>query len=129
MKTVSVKKLLLFCVAVLLVGGAAVRGQSALDGFDLQANNQVYVVAVQSDGKILVTGEIYDPTFLDPFGSHEDHYYFAMVRLNSDGSVDSTFGNSGMMKIEQAGVGDAVVLGSGFPAGKVTDFWFELSGG
>src|SRR5436190_1803378 len=42
--------LLLFSVAVLLAGGAAaVRGQSALDGFDPNANGSINVVVVQPD--------------------------------------------------------------------------------
>ena len=50
--------LLLFSVAVLLAGGAAaVRGQSALDGFDPNANGAVCVVVVQPDGKILLGGD------------------------------------------------------------------------
>ncbi len=49
--------LFLFSVAVLLPGGTpAVRGQSALDGFDPNANDAVRVVVVQSDGKILIGG-------------------------------------------------------------------------
>ena len=43
--------LLLFSVAVLLAGGAAaVRGQSALDGFDPNANGAIRAVVVQPDG-------------------------------------------------------------------------------
>jgi hypothetical protein len=49
---------LLFSVAALLIGGAAaVRGQSALDGFDPNANGAIYAVVVQRDGKILAGGE------------------------------------------------------------------------
>src|SRR2546426_4786281 len=49
--------LLLFSVAVLLAGGvAAVRGQSALDGFYPNPNNLVFAVVVQADGKILLGG-------------------------------------------------------------------------
>jgi hypothetical protein len=45
-------------VAVLLTGGAsAVRGQSALDGFDPNAFGVVRVVIVQPDGKILIGGD------------------------------------------------------------------------
>jgi uncharacterized delta-60 repeat protein/uncharacterized repeat protein (TIGR01451 family) len=43
-------------------------------------------VAIQADGKIVVAGQNYDP------------YYdqnFALVRYNSDGSLDYSFGNSG----------------------------------
>ena len=58
--------LLLFSVAVLLASGAAVvRGQSALDGFDPNANGTVRVVVVQPDGKILLGGDF---TSLSPNG-------------------------------------------------------------
>ena len=42
-------------------------------------------VAIQSDGKILVSGYCFS-------GSNND---FALVRYNTDGSLDSTFGNGG----------------------------------
>jgi hypothetical protein len=49
--------LFLFSVAVLLAGGAAaVRGQSALDGFDPNASGEVLATGVQPDGKILIGG-------------------------------------------------------------------------
>ena len=49
--------LLLFSVAVLLAGGAAaVHGQSVLDGFDLNANLQPRVVAVQPDSETRSAG-------------------------------------------------------------------------
>src|SRR6266704_1569729 len=58
--------LLLFSIAVLLASGtAAVRGQSALDGFDPNANGLVTVVVVQPDGKILLGGNF---TTLTPNG-------------------------------------------------------------
>ena len=55
LKTASLKKLfLLFSVAVLLAGGAAaVRGQSALDGFDPNANGAVRVVVVNRTARFL----------------------------------------------------------------------------
>ncbi len=50
----------------LLAGGAvAVHGQSALDGFDPNANGPIRVVVVQPDGKILIGGEF---TSLAPNG-------------------------------------------------------------
>src|SRR5437667_206304 len=53
-------------VALALAGSAAaVHGQSALDGFDPNANGQVDVVVVQPDGKILIGGEF---TTLSPNG-------------------------------------------------------------
>ena len=49
------------------------------EGFDL---------ALQADGKILVTGKSNNPSFGD-FGD-----FFALVRLNADGTLDPTFGNA-----------------------------------
>src|SRR2546428_8764246 len=44
-------------VGLALAGGAAgLRGQSALDGFDPNANGVVRVVVIQPDGKILIGG-------------------------------------------------------------------------
>ena len=80
--------LLLFSVAVLLAGGAAaVRGQSALDGFDPNANGMVRVVVVQPDGKILLGGDF---TTLSPNGGApvtRNH----IARLNPDGTLDTAF--------------------------------------
>jgi uncharacterized delta-60 repeat protein len=80
--------LLLFSVAILLAGGArAVRGQSALDGFDPNANGSILAVAVQADGKILIGGDF---TTLSPNGGapvFRDH----IARLNVDGTLDTTF--------------------------------------
>lgn len=49
------------------------------------SNDEAYAVALQSDGKILVAGGSYN-------GSNFD---FALVRYNSDGSLDNTFNSSG----------------------------------
>jgi Domain of unknown function (DUF5122) beta-propeller len=58
--------LLLFSVAALLAGGVAtVRGQSALDGFDPNANGTIRVMVAQPDGKILIGGDF---TTLSPNG-------------------------------------------------------------
>ena len=50
-----------------------------------------YSVSVQADGKILVTGDRY----------YNNHHYFALVRYNTDGSLDTTFsaGNGSNGKI------------------------------
>jgi uncharacterized delta-60 repeat protein len=80
--------LFLFSVAMLLAGGtSAVRGQSALDGFDPNANGKVYVIVVQVDGKILLGGAF---TTLAPNGGAavmRNH----IARLNPDGTLDSAF--------------------------------------
>jgi len=80
--------LLLFFAAVLLAGGATVvRGQSALDGFDPNANAPVQVVVVQPDGKLIIAGNF---TTLAPNGGAtvtRNH----IARLNPDGSLDAAF--------------------------------------
>src|SRR5437667_5249241 len=77
---------LMALVGLTLVGGAvAVRGQSALDGFDPNANGSVDVVVVQPDGKILIGGEF---TTLSPNGGAaitRNH----IARLNPDGTLDA----------------------------------------
>ena len=80
--------LFLFSVAVLLAGGAAaVRGQSALDGFDPNANGTVCVVVVQPDGKILIGGDF---TTLSPNGGAAVTRN-RIARLNPDGTLDTAF--------------------------------------
>jgi hypothetical protein len=80
--------LLLFSVAVLLAGGAAVaRGQSVLDGFDPNTNNSVHVVVVQPDGKVLMGGDF---TSVSPNGGPEVTRNY-IARLNTDGTLDTAF--------------------------------------
>ncbi len=61
--------------------------QSALDGFDPNANDTIRVVVVQSDGKILIGGDF---TTLSPNGGAgvtRNH----IARLNPDGTLDTAF--------------------------------------
>ena len=44
-----------------------------------------YATAIQPDGKIVIAGVVYSGQYTD----------FALVRLNSDGTFDNTFGNNG----------------------------------
>ncbi|TNE47690.1 MAG: T9SS type A sorting domain-containing protein [Bacteroidetes bacterium] len=55
-------------------------------------------IALQADGKIVTGGTGYDPN--DP-----DDYKFALARFNSDGSLDTTFGNQGKV-FTKIGPGD-----------------------
>ena len=89
LKTASLKRFfLLLSVAALLVGGAAVmRGQSALDGFDPNANGSIQVVVVQPDGKILIGGLF---TTLSPNGGAPVTRN-NIARLNPDGTLDTAF--------------------------------------
>src|SRR5437660_247430 len=79
--------LMVFVGLALAGGAAAVRGQSALDGFDPNANDVVRVAVVQSDGKILIGGDF---TTLSPNGGAavtRNH----IARLNPDGTLDTAF--------------------------------------
>ena len=106
MKMVNVKKLLLLFVAMLLAGGAGkVHGQSALDGFDPNANGLVRVVVVQPDGKTLIGGD-----FTTVLGVARSR----IARLNADGTLDTAFNpNSNAFVLSIAVQADGKILVSG----------------
>ena len=82
----TVKRFLIFCL--LLAGGAAaVRGQSALDGFDPNANGAIYAVVIQPDGKILIGGDF---NTVSPNGGVAVPRN-RIARLNPDGTLDTAF--------------------------------------
>jgi uncharacterized delta-60 repeat protein len=102
--------LLLFSAAALLAGGAAsVRGQSALDGFDPNANGTISVVVVQPDGKILLGG-----SFTTVLGVTRNH----IARLNPDGTLDTIFNPNANGDIFAIAVqADGQVLAGGYFGG------------
>jgi len=53
-------------------------------------NDNAYAIALQLDGKIVVVGYTYDSSVNK----------FAVVRYNSNGAIDTGFGNSGIVKTE-----------------------------
>ncbi len=63
------------------------RAQSALDGFDPNANGIIRVVVVQPDGKILIGGDF---TSLSPNGGAAVARN-RIARLNPDGTLDTAF--------------------------------------
>src|SRR5437660_3042190 len=107
----SVRLSLMALVGLALVGGAAaVRGQSALDGFDPNANDVVRVVVVQPDGKILIGGDF---TTLSPNGGAavtRNH----IARLNPDGTLDTAFDPDANGEVESIAVqADGKILAGG----------------
>ena len=84
---VGIVRWMLVLLGLLAGGAAAVRGQSALDGFDPNANGAIQVVVVQPDGKILIGGAF---TTLAPNGGPTVARN-RIARLNADGSLDTTF--------------------------------------
>jgi uncharacterized delta-60 repeat protein len=57
-----------------------------------------YAVAVQSDGRIVVAGDTFDPD--------AESFDFALARYNTDGSLDSSFGSGGRVATDFFGFGD-----------------------
>ena len=91
---------------------AAVRGQSALDGFDPNANGTVRVVVVQPDGKILIGGDF---TTLSPNGGAAVTRN-RIARLNPDGTLDTAFdpNANGSVVYSIALQADGKILAGGF---------------
>jgi uncharacterized delta-60 repeat protein len=78
------------------MGYASINFGMAVDGFSETSDN-AHVVKIQQDGKILVGGlTTYDP---ESFNSTD----FALLRLNSDGSLDSSFGVEGKTSTDFGG--------------------------
>ena len=78
----------LFVSALFLSAVAAfAQSPSAADGFDPNVDGNVYVLATQPDGKLLVAGQF---TSLRP-GVGASAIRNNLARLNPDGSVDATF--------------------------------------
>lgn len=74
--------------------------------------DQVYVIKIQTDGKILVGGA---------FGSYDGNSSSGIVRLNSDGSIDNSFVvGTGF----DSNVNDIIILSDGkiLAGGKFTDY-------
>jgi uncharacterized delta-60 repeat protein len=115
--------LVLGSVAVLLAGGAAaVRAQSALDGFDPNANGTIRAVVVQPDGKILIGGDF---TTLQPNGAASATTRNHIARLNPNGTLDVLFNPNANLAVYAIAVqadgkilvgGDFVDFGNGTPS-------------
>src|SRR5262245_38262236 len=100
-KTTTKTWLVLLSLALLASGVATTHGQSALDGFDPNADGVVRVVVVQPDGKILLGGEFTtvlgvarsrraplnpDWTLDTVFNPNSDGYIYA-IALQGDGKI------------------------------------------
>ncbi len=109
----------LFSAALLLASGAAtMRAQSALDGFDPNANGGIRVVVVQPDGKILIGGDF---TTVSPNGGPTVTRN-RLARLNADGTLDTAFNpnaNSIVAAIAVQADGKILVGGQFFGANSI----------
>ena len=87
------------------------RGQSALDGFDPNANGTVRVVVVQPDGKILLGGDF---TTLSPNGGATVTRN-RIARLNPNGTLDTAFNPSANGTVNAIAVqADGNILAGGY---------------
>ena len=68
-------------------------GKATIYFTDIQSNDSARCIARQSDGKIIVGGSSY-------FAGWD---YFSLVRYNTDGTLDTSFGGSGVAVIERIG--------------------------
>ena len=103
------------CSIALLTGAAATaRGQSALDGFDPNADGTIRVVVVQPDGKILIGGDF---TSLSPNGGAAVARNY-IARLNPDGTLDTAFDpNASSSVVSIAVQADGKILAGGYFTG------------
>jgi len=91
-----------------------VNTNSALDGFDPNANGLVRVAVVQPDGKILIGGDF---TTLAPNGRLPVTRNY-IARLNTDGTVDPTFNPSANSSVQAIALqpDGKIILGGDFNA-------------
>jgi uncharacterized delta-60 repeat protein len=98
-----------------LLATAGLRGQSALDGFDPNANGRIWAVVVQSDGKILIGGDF---TTVSPNGGAAVARN-RIARLNADGTLDPVFNPNANDSVYAIAVQpDGKILAGGFFNGK-----------
>jgi uncharacterized delta-60 repeat protein len=108
-----VRRFLIFCL-LLASSAMSVCGQSALDGFDPNANGAIRVFVVQPDGKILIGG--YFTTLSPNGGPAVPRNYIA--RLNTDGTLDTAFNpNANNIVTSIAVQADGKILVAGYFSG------------
>ena len=95
--------------------GGSGNGVLTVDFF--QGDDEAVSFAVQPDGKILLAGWAF-----------EADYDFALVRLNRDGSLDSTFGGDGRVTLDLGGF-DEQVSGMVLSNGKIVVAGFTDANG
>lgn len=76
------RRALAFCASLAATTALFAQSATALDGFNPDVDGNVYALAVQADGKLLVAGQ-----FTTVGGVQRNN----LARLNADGSVDTAF--------------------------------------
>ena len=106
----NVRKILFLSLGLFVWLGNFAWAQSALDGFDPNANGVVRVVVVQPDGKILIGGSF---TTLAPHGG-ASVMRNRIARLNPDGTLDTAFNPNASDQVYSIAVqADGAILAGG----------------
>ncbi len=71
-------------------------GMQNYDATGTGTDDNAVSVAIQSDGKIVIFGDINSIAGLSDYG---------ILRINSDGSIDTSFGTNGVVRIDISGAG------------------------
>ncbi len=97
-----------YCVLARYLSDGSLDPAFGVDGkvTGLFSGGWCHAITLQTDGKILVTGEVSTQTFPNDIG-------FEITRLNADGSLDASFGDQGVVKTFSSGTlyyGNTAVL-------------------
>ncbi len=94
-------------------------------------NDDINSIAIQKDGKIIAGG------YSEVVSQTTDEYDFALVRYNTDGSVDKTFGSNGAAvnsighksdEINSVAIqSDGKIVAAGFSEGNAYEYLFALA--
>jgi uncharacterized delta-60 repeat protein len=77
---------------------------SPSNDFNQTAQDFCEATALQADGKIIVAGQTSRGSLMPNF----PFYNFALARLNSDGTLDKTFNNNGLLVTEVPGIDETL---------------------
>ena len=99
-------------LSAVVAGFAQSGAPSAADGFDPNVDGNVYAVAVQTDGRIILAGQFarVQPSIGDPT------YRNNLARVNPDGSIDSSFdpNTNGPVRVVLPQANGTILIGGDF---------------
>jgi uncharacterized delta-60 repeat protein len=98
--------------------------QNGVFRYDFFGDDHGYGIVVQPDGKIIIAGEAYLGVFNDQVDTA-----FGLIRLNPNGSFDSTFGNGGIVITNFFASLDAATEIALQPDGKIVATGYVTQGG
>ncbi len=91
--------------------GFGIGGKKTVSFNIVGIGEKAFAVTLQPDGKIVVAGSVHNSVY--------ENYDFALIRLNSNGSLDQSFGTNGKVTTDFAVYDDQVVAVTMQPDGKI----------